>query len=53
VMPVTGNDGVTRMARSCVDGPVFRGDRIRWEALGDRGSRVPQDAYGAAAMGGH
>jgi dihydroorotate dehydrogenase electron transfer subunit len=53
VMPVTGNDGVTRMARSCVDGPVFRGDRIRWEALGDRGARVPQDAYGAAAMGGH
>jgi dihydroorotate dehydrogenase electron transfer subunit len=53
VMPVTGNDGVTRMARSCVDGPVFRGDRIRWEALRDRGARVPQDAYGAAAMGGH
>jgi dihydroorotate dehydrogenase electron transfer subunit len=53
VMPVTGNDGVTRMARSCVEGPVFRGDQIRWEALGDRGAQVPQDAYGAAAMGGH
>lgn len=53
VMPVAGNDGVTRMARSCVEGPVFRGDRIRWEAF-DRGwCRVPQDAYGAAAMSDH
>ncbi len=35
VMPVTGNDGVTRMVRSCVEGPVFRGDRVRWDAFGD------------------
>ena len=25
VLPVVGEDGVTRMVRSCVDGPVFRG----------------------------
>jgi hypothetical protein len=27
VLPVVGDDGVTRMLRSCVEGPVFRGDR--------------------------
>jgi dihydroorotate dehydrogenase electron transfer subunit len=49
VLPVVGDDGVTRMARSCVDGPVFAGDRIRWDALGT----VPDDALGAAAMKVH
>ena len=52
VIPVTGDDGVTRMVRSCVDGPAFRGDRIRWEAFGHGWCRVPQDAYGAAAKQG-
>jgi dihydroorotate dehydrogenase electron transfer subunit len=47
VLPVIGDDGLTRMARSCVEGPVFPGDRIRWDALGT----VPADAVGAAAMG--
>jgi dihydroorotate dehydrogenase electron transfer subunit len=47
VLPVIGDDGETRMVRSCVDGPVFAGDRIRWDALGT----VPADAVGAAAMG--
>jgi dihydroorotate dehydrogenase electron transfer subunit len=46
VLPVMGSDGQTRMARSCVDGPVFAGDRIRWDALGT----VPSDSLGAAAM---
>lgn len=53
VMPVTGDDGVTRMARSCIEGPVFRGDRIRWEAFDEGRCRVPEDAYGAASMAGH
>jgi dihydroorotate dehydrogenase electron transfer subunit len=53
VMPVTGDDGLTRMVRSCVEGPVFRGDLIRWDAFADGWCRVPQDAYGAASMGGH
>jgi dihydroorotate dehydrogenase electron transfer subunit len=48
VLPVIGDDGQTRMLRSCVEGPVFAGDRIRWDALGT----VPADAVGAAAMGG-
>jgi dihydroorotate dehydrogenase electron transfer subunit len=33
-LPVVGEDGVTRMVRACVDGPVFRGDRVRWDDLG-------------------
>jgi dihydroorotate dehydrogenase electron transfer subunit len=43
VLPVVGDDGLTRMVRSCVDGPVFLGDRVRWDALGT----VPADAVGA------
>jgi dihydroorotate dehydrogenase electron transfer subunit len=52
VMPVVGDDGLTRMVRSCVEGPIFRGDRVRWEAFGNGSCQVPEDAYGAAAMGG-
>ncbi|MEO8557122.1 MAG: dihydroorotate dehydrogenase electron transfer subunit, partial [Actinomycetota bacterium] len=53
VIPVVGNDGQTRMVRSCVEGPVFRGDRVRWDAFESGLGRVPEDAYGAAAMRGH
>ncbi len=41
--PVTGTDGVTRIVRSCVDGPVFRGDLVRWDDVGT----IPFDALGA------
>jgi dihydroorotate dehydrogenase electron transfer subunit len=44
VLPVRGDDGATRMLRSCVDGPVFMGDQLRWDALGS----VPADVVGAA-----
>src|SRR5215469_10467737 len=43
VLPVVGEDGVTRMVRSCIDGPVFRGDQVRWDDVGT----VPFDALGA------
>jgi dihydroorotate dehydrogenase electron transfer subunit len=43
VLPVVGDDGTTRMVRSCVDGPVFRGDRVRFEAVGT----VPPGTLGA------
>jgi len=43
VLPVVGEDGVTRMVRSCVDGPVFRGDAVRWDDVGT----IPFDALGA------
>ena len=32
-VPVVGEDGVTRLVRACTDGPVFRGDRVRWDEL--------------------
>jgi dihydroorotate dehydrogenase electron transfer subunit len=43
VLPVVGDDGVTRMVRSCVDGPVFHGDRVRFDDIGT----IPADALGA------
>jgi len=48
VLPVVGADGLTRMVRSCVEGPVFAGDRVRWDDVGT----VPADAVGAPT-GGH
>ena len=48
VLPVTGNDGITRIVRACVDGPVFRGDLVRWDDLGT----VPFDALGAPGWHG-
>lgn len=49
VLPVIGEDGVTRMLRSCTEGPVFRGDRVRWADIGS----VPPDTLGAPTGGGH
>ena len=49
VLPVIGDDGVTRMLRSCVDGPVFRGDRVRWSDVGT----IPEGTVGAPVSGGH
>lgn len=49
VLPVIGDDGRTRMVRSCTEGPVFRGDRVRWDEVGT----VPDDCVGAPKAGGH
>lgn len=43
VLPVVGDDGVTRMVRSCVEGPVFAGDKVRWDAIGT----IPAGTHGA------
>ncbi len=43
VLPAIGTDGITRMVRACVDGPVFRGDLVRWDDVGT----IPFDALGA------
>ena len=43
VLPVVGEDGITRMLRSCTEGPVFRGDRVRWSEVGT----IPPDTVGA------
>lgn len=48
VLPVVGDDGITRMVRSCVEGPVFRGDRVRWADIGT----VPADTLGAPESSG-
>jgi dihydroorotate dehydrogenase electron transfer subunit len=46
VLPVRDDDGVTRMVRSCVEGPVFRGEQVRWDDIGT----VPADTYGAPVV---
>ena len=48
VLPVVGDDGQTRMLRSCVEGPVFRGDRVRWDDIGT----IPADTVGAPVEAG-
>jgi dihydroorotate dehydrogenase electron transfer subunit len=47
VLPVVGSDGRTRFTRSCTEGPVFGGDRVRFDDVG----RLPADVVGADAMG--
>lgn len=50
VLPVIGADGRTRLSRSCLEGPVFGGDRVRFADVGT----LPPDVVGADAMGaGH
>jgi len=49
VLPIIGEDGVTRMLRSCTEGPVFRGDRVRWSEIGT----IPPDTVGAPVERGH
>lgn len=49
VLPVRGEDGASRFVRSCVDGPVFEADRVRWADVGN----LPDDLVGADAMRGH
>lgn len=48
VLPVRGEDGRSRFVRSCVEGPVFDADRVRWADVGT----LPPDLVGADAMGG-
>jgi dihydroorotate dehydrogenase electron transfer subunit len=48
VLPVRGDDGQSRFVRSCVDGPVFDADRVRWADVGT----LPADLVGADSMGG-
>ena len=43
MLPVVGDDGTTRMVRSCLEGPVFHGDRVSFDDIGT----IPPDAVGA------
>lgn len=47
VLPVVGADGRSRFARSCTEGAVFGGDRVRFADVG----KLPADLVGADAMG--
>lgn len=46
VLPVVGSDGTSRFLRSCVDGPVFDGAKVRFDDIGS----LPDDLYGSAGM---
>jgi dihydroorotate dehydrogenase electron transfer subunit len=43
VIPVKGEDGVIRMLRSCIDGPVMDGSRVMW----DSARKIPEGTWGA------
>jgi len=43
VIPVKGDDGVIRMLRSCIDGPVMDGSRVIW----DSARKIPEGTWGA------
>lgn len=43
VLPVRDSDGVIKMLRSCVDGPIFDGVSVQWDAIGT----IPHGTYGA------
>lgn len=47
VLPVRGDDGVSRFVRSCVEGPVFEAGQVRWADVGT----LPADLHGADGMG--
>lgn len=44
VLPIVGADGRTRMTRACLEGPVFPGEKVRFDAV----RTVPADAVGAS-----
>lgn len=46
VLPIVGSDGTSRFLRSCVDGPVFDGAKVRFADIG----KLPDDLYGATGM---
>ena len=43
VLPIKGEDGVIRMLRSCIDGPVVDGESVIW----DSPRKIPEGTWGA------
>ena len=43
VLPIKGEDGVVRMLRSCIDGPVVDGDTVIWNSK----RTIPDGTWGA------
>lgn len=46
VVPIRGRDGQVRNRRACLDGPVFNGARIDWDAWGIPGAPPEPDEAG-------
>lgn len=44
VLPIKGEDGVIRMLRSCIDGPVVDGESVIWDSK----RRIPDGTWGAS-----
>ena len=42
VVPFRGEDGVVRMSRTCIDGPVMDGSRVIWNSQ----RSIPQETWG-------
>ncbi len=43
VLPVRDKEGVIKMLRSCVEGPIFDGAAVQWDGIGT----IPPGTYGA------
>jgi len=43
VLPVRDKSGQIKMMRSCVEGPIFDGESVQWDAIGT----IPPGTYGA------
>lgn len=43
VLPVRDSDGVIKMLRSCIEGPIFDGAAVQWDGIGT----IPPGTYGA------
>jgi len=43
VLPIKGEDGVIRMLRSCIDGPVVDGESVIWDSK----RTIPEGTWGA------
>jgi dihydroorotate dehydrogenase electron transfer subunit len=43
VVPLRGSDGVIRMSRTCIDGPVMDGSDVVWNSKGV----IPEGTWGA------
>ena len=43
VLPISGEDGVVRMLRTCIDGPVVDGSKVVWNSRG----KIPEGTLGA------
>jgi len=43
VIPIKGDDGVIRMSRSCIDGPVVDGSSVIWDSK----RKIPEGTWGA------